>query len=188
MNKSVETESITEIINEYDKPLKSFIGKRVYNREDAEDILQEVFYQLTRTLKIADSPIEQVSAWLYRVTRNLIINQGKKKRAEEMPVFQYDEDGMALNEFSEVLFGDDNSTPENEYLRSLVWQELEEALKELPVEQSEAFNMTEIKGLSVREAAKEANISENTLLSRKHYAVKHLRIRMAELYNDIINS
>jgi RNA polymerase sigma factor, sigma-70 family len=186
MNEQPQKEDVGNIIKEYQPQLKSFICKRVSSKEDAEDILQDVFYQLIKTVDDTLNPIEQVAAWLYRVARNTIINKGKKKREEELPVAEYDEDGSILKEFSEVLFNDDNPTPEVEYLRSLVWKELGAALDELPSEQREAFELTEIEGFPVKEVAETMGIPVNTLLSRKHYAVKHLRKRLEGLYKDII--
>ena len=144
-NKSVGAD-VGNLVKEYRPRLMSFIRKRVPVREDAEDILQDVFYQLVKTVDDATNQIEQVSAWLYRVARNAIINKGKKKHEEEFPVFAYDGDDDILKEFSEMLIGGDNNaqTPETEYLRSLVWQELEAALSELPPEQREAFELTEL--------------------------------------------
>lgn len=188
MNKQAETGIVEELVKEHQSRLKSFIRKRVSNKEDAEDILQDVFYQLTKAFEDTASPIEQVTAWLYRVARNTIINKGKKKHEEEFPVSGYDEEGDILKDFSEILFNDDNPTPETEYLRSLVWQELETALSELPLEQREAFELTELDGLSVKDVALSMNIPVNTLLSRKHYAVKYLRKRLEWLYNDILES
>ncbi len=187
-NKESQKENINELIHEYQPQVRSFIRKRVSNKEDAEDILQDVFYQFVKTIDSAVEPIEQVAAWLYRVTRNIIINKGKKKQEEEFPVSEYDEEGNILKDFSEVLFNNDNPTPETEYLRSLVWQELEASLSQLPPEQREAFELTEIEGLPVKDVAETIGISVNTLLSRKHYAVKFLRKRMEGLYNDILNN
>ena len=180
--------NVEKVITEHQSQLKSFIRKRVSNKEDAEDILQDVFFQLVKTVESALNPIEQVTAWLYRVARNTIINKGKKKQEDELPVFQYDEDGNVLKELSEFLFDDYNAvdTPETEYLRSLVWQELDAALSELPSEQREAFELMEMDGLSGKEIAETTGIPVNTLLSRKHYAVKHLRKRLEVLYKDII--
>jgi len=182
------TENVEKIITDHQPQLKSFIRKRVSNKEDAEDILQDVFFQLIRAVENTLNPIEQVSAWLYRVARNTIINKGKKKQEEELPLAQYDEDGSILQEFSEFLFNEDNAavTPETEYLRSLVWQELEKALSELPPEQREAFELMEMEGIPAKEVAESIGISVNTLLSRKHYAVKHLRKRLEGLYQDIL--
>ena len=181
-----ENDHVEKLVKEYQSRLKLFIRKRVPNKEDAEDVLQDVFYQLIRAVEDTVNPIEQVAAWLYRVTRNTIINKGKKKREEELPAYQYDEDEDVLKEFSEVLFNDDNPTPETEYLRSLAWQELEIALSELPAEQREIFELTELEGLPVKEIAKTTGIPVNTLLSRKHYAIKHLRKRLEILYNEMI--
>ena len=180
------TANVEQIITEHQPRLISFIRKRVPNKEDAEDILQDVFFQLIKTVESTLNPIEQVTAWLYRVTRNTIINKGKKKQEEEFPASQYDEDGNILKELSEFLFDDDAvATPETEYLRSLVWQELEAALSELPPEQREAFELMELDGLSAKEIAESIGVPVNTLLSRKHYAIKHLRKRLEGLYKEI---
>lgn len=188
MNNQGAKDNVEDLVKEYRPQLKSFISKRVDNKEDAEDILQDVFYQLIKTVEDTVNPIEQVAAWLYKVARNTIINRGRKKKEEEMPVSKYDEDGNLLKDFSEILFNEDNPTPETEYLRSLVWQELEVALSELPTEQREAFELTEVEGLSVKEVSDATGVSVNTILSRKHYAVKHLRKRLEGLYKDIIYS
>ena len=177
---------VEKLIKEHHPRLKSFISKRIPNKEDAEDILQDVFYQFINVVENTFNPIEQVTAWLYRVTRNIIINKAKKKHEEKLPTYQYDEDGDILKEFSEVLFNDDQITPETEYLRSLVWQELETALLELPAEQREIFELTELEGLAVKEIAENTGVPINTLLSRKHYAIKHLRKRLAVLYNEML--
>jgi len=134
------------------------------------------------------NPIEQVSAWLYRVARNLIINRGVKKREEEMPVYRSNDAGdEVLSEFSEILFNNEaSSSPETEYLHSLVWIELEDALAKLPPEQREIFELTELDGIPVKEISETTGVAVNTLLSRKHYAVKHLRKRLSGLYNDLV--
>jgi RNA polymerase sigma factor (sigma-70 family) len=184
-----EQQSIEELIAKYQPQLKSFIRKRASNREDAEDILQDVFYQFLKTLNTVSNPVEQVSAWLYRVARNLIINHGIKKREVEMPVYySAEEDGNVFQNFSEVLFSDKDASPEREYLRSLVWTELESALAELPPEQRTVFELTEFEDIPVKEIAETTGVSVNTLLSRKHYAVLHLRKRMRQLYEDIVLS
>lgn len=179
--------SLEELIVEHQPRLKAFIRKRVSTKEDAEDILQDVLYQLVKTIESTFNPIEQVTAWLYRVARNTIINKGKKMQEEELPASSYDKKDNVLSEFSEVLFSDAPPTPEIEYMRSLVWQELETALAELPSEQREAFELLEMEGLSAKEVASATGISVNTLLSRKHYAVIHLRKWLKGLYNDLLN-
>jgi RNA polymerase sigma factor (sigma-70 family) len=187
MSNPDKSQDVGQLYAEYRPKLKAFIRKRVSNREDADDILQDVFYQFVKTVENTMNPIEQVSAWLYKVARNLIINKEIKKREEEMPVYKGDESDDVLNDFSEILFSDETSpSPETEYLHSLVWTELENALAELPSEQREIFELTELDGIPVKEISETTGIAVNTLLSRKHYAVKHLRKRLAELYNDMI--
>ncbi len=189
MSNQKPSAEVEKLIAENESRLQSFIRKRVSNKEDADDILQDVYYQFIKALENTLNPIEQVTAWLYRVARNTIINKQRKKQEEEMPVSRYeDEDESVLSDFSEVLFGGDSSesTPEMEYMRSLVWVELENALSELPPEQREVFEMMEMNGLSVKEVAAMTGVSTNTGLSRKHYAVKYLRKKLETLYKDIL--
>ena len=134
MNKQKGHEGDVErLIEEHQPQLKAFIHRRVSSKEDAEDILQDVFYQLVKAVSNTLNPIEQVTSWLYRVTRNTIINKGKKKSEEEWPVSAYAEEESVLSEFSEVLFANDDlaPSPETEYMRSLVWQELEPVLLQI---------------------------------------------------------
>jgi len=189
IQRDVEMRRATSLlIVEHRPKLKAFIRKRVANSEDAEDILQDVFYQFVKTVENTMNPIEQVSAWLYRVARNLIINRGVKKREVELPVYRSsDSDDEVFNDISEFLFNDETLlSPETEYLRSLVWVELENALAELPPEQREIFELTELDGIPVKEISEATGVPVNTLLSRKHYAMKHLRKRLAVLYQDIV--
>ncbi|REG96388.1 RNA polymerase sigma factor [Flavobacterium aquicola] len=180
-------QDVGKLVTAYKPRLDAFIRKRVSNKEDAEDILQDVFYQLAK-VDTAMNPIEQVTAWLYRVARNMIINKQIKKHEEELPSYLNDDDEM-LKDISEMLFSKQTSpSPETEYLRSLMWVELENALSELPLEQREVFEKTELDGLSFKEISEETGVSVNTLLSRKRYAVLHLRKRLSELYEEIIYS
>jgi len=179
-----------KLIEEYQPQLKAFVNKHMDNVSDVDDVLQDVFYQFVHTVENTLNPIEHVSAWLYKVARNTIINRGKKKREEEWPVYQgEDGDENLLNDFSDMLFNNETSpSPEMEYLRSLVWIELESALSELPVEQREVFELTELDGIPVKEIAITTGVPVNTLLSRKHYAVLHLRKRLSDLRDEIIYS
>ena len=187
MRKQTEKQDAGQLITAHRTKLKAFIRRRVPNSEDAEDILQDVFYQLVKTVENSMNPIEQVSSWLYRVARNMIINRGIKKREESLPAYRNGDDGDDMpEEFSEILFGETSLSPETEYLRSLVWVELENALSELPPEQREIFELTELDGIPVKEIAETTGVAVNTLLSRKHYAVKHLRKRLERLYREIV--
>jgi RNA polymerase sigma factor (sigma-70 family) len=185
----VHTDNLEKLIVEYQPRLKAFIRKRVNSREDTEDILQDVFYQLTKTVNAAVNPIEEIAAWLFRVARNTIINRRVKKREKALPAWQSDDnDDEILADFSEVLFSHEASpSPEMDYLRSLVWEGLENALAELPPEQRKVYELTELDGIPVKEIAQATGVSVNTLLSRKHYAVLHLRKRMRQLYEELVN-
>lgn len=176
--------NLSEVVKEYHNPLKGFIRKRVKTDEDAEDILQNVFYRLAKVDSMM-TPIEHMSGWLYNAARNLIIDWWRKKNNE--PFFDYtdDESDTPLAELSDILFEQEPS-PETSYLRSVVWLELEKALAELPDEQRKAFEMTELQGMSFKEIAKETGETVNTLISRKRYAVLHLRRRLADLYTELI--
>jgi RNA polymerase sigma factor (sigma-70 family) len=181
-------ENLEELIVRYRPRLESFIRGRVGNREDAEDILQDVFYQLVKTVNTTMNPVEQVAAWLYRVARNTIINHGREKREERMPVRRDDDDDDEMAAHAAGVLLDDASpaSPEMEYLRSLVWQELENALAELPPGQREIYELTEFDGVPVKDISRATGIPVNTLLSRKHYAVLHLRERMRQLHEEIV--
>jgi RNA polymerase sigma factor (sigma-70 family) len=165
--------------------LLNFIRSRVNRVEDAEDILQDVFYQFTRVNDLAN-PVENAAAWLYRVARNRIIDHHKKKKDESLPA-SYDEDNdeYIFDEITDIIYGKE-ATPETEYLRSLIMEEIQNALADLPKEQREVFVMTELLDFSVKEAAEKTRVPVNTVLSRKHYAVKFLRGRLQELYNDVM--
>jgi RNA polymerase sigma factor (sigma-70 family) len=164
--------SVAQVFADSQKKLGSFIKRRVSIVEDAEDILQEVFYQFSRVSELGE-PIEQPAAWLYRVARNLIINRYKKKQED------------FLDEISDVLFGEE-TTPETEYLRGLILDEIKGAVNELPPEQREVFELTEYYDMPVKEIAENTGVSVNTVLSRKHYAVLHLRKTLRELYENVV--
>lgn len=174
------------VVLEFAPRLRSFIGSRVARREDAEDVLQEVFYQLLRTTAGDLGRIEHMSAWLFRVAQNAISNLWRKRREDELPSYGGD-DCMACEELQEVLFGSDVPDPDMVYLRKLVWLELDAALDELPPEQREVFCLTVFDGMPVKEISRLTGVSVPTLLSRKHYAVTFLRERLGELYRDIMD-
>ncbi|MDR2718163.1 MAG: RNA polymerase sigma factor [Treponema sp.] len=175
----------TEIYISLKQRLLNFIRSRVSRIEDAEDILQDVFYQFSRVDNIIN-PIENISAWLYRAARNRIIDHHKKKKDEPLPaLYDEDTDEYIFDEIADIIYGKE-ATPETEMLRSLVFEEIQTALADLPKEQREVFEMTELLDFSVKETAEKTHTPVNTVLSRKHYAVKFLRKRLEELYADVM--
>jgi RNA polymerase sigma factor (sigma-70 family) len=177
--------SAAEVFTEYRKRLLNFIRSRVRSIDDAEDILQEVFYQFAR-VNDSINPIENTAAWLYRAARNKIINNSKKKKDEPFPVlYDEDENEYIFDEIADIIYGEE-TTPQTEYLRSLIMDEIDNALENLPKEQREVFEMTELLDFSVKEVAEKTHTPINTVLSRKHYAVKFLRKRLEELYSDVV--
>ncbi len=179
-----QKQNTAEIARNYRSRLKRFIWKRVSSAEDAEDILQDVFYQLAEADRLM-KPIEHISAWLYTVAGNRITDLYRKKRPEPLSEYFSENEDMVA-EFVGLIYETEN-TPENEYLKSLFWEELEIALKELPREQRMIFELNELEGISFKELAGLTGETVNTLISRKRYAVLHLRKRLQTLYNELIN-
>lgn len=169
-------------INACRTKLKAFIRGRTAVREDADDILQEVTYKLMQV----EQPVENVAAWLFRAARNEMTDRARKKTEQPFSnVFGGDEEGeFPEDELAETLFGVPQ-TPEDEYLKALLWEELEEALAELPALQREVFEKTELLGYSYHELAAESGSSVQALLSRKHKAVLFLRTRLRSLYDEL---
>ena len=176
---------ISDAVGQEQSRLRNFIRRRVPDPRDAEDILQDVFYELVEANRLL-MPIEHVSAWLFRVARNRITDLFRKKKPEAFSNSErLDEDGEAL--FLEDLLPSPDAGPEAIYARSLLLEELELALDELPEEQREVFVAHEIDGLSFKQIAAETGVGVNTLLSRKRYAVLHLRQRLQAIYNELTN-
>lgn len=172
---------ITEVINTYSKRLMGFIRKRVSSEADAEDILQDVFYQFIGNT----TPIEQLTSWLFTVTRNKITDKQRKKKPELLEDL-YTSDSDEGFEWSDLFF-DEKNNPESEYMRSLFWDALYTALNELPAPQRDAFVLNEIEGIPFKEIAEQTGDTINTLISRKRYAVLHLRERLGTLKNELLN-
>ena len=174
--------NITRVINDYSRRLLGFIRKRVSNEADAEDILQDVFYQFIGNTQ----PIEQLTAWLFRTARNKITDNYRKKKPELLEdIFsEGDEEEELL--WNEVLFSN-SSNPETEYLRGLFWSTLQQALDELPEEQREAFVQHELENIPFEKIAIQTGVPVATLISRKRYAVLHLRERLAILKDELLN-
>ena len=175
--------NITQVITEYSKRLMGFIRKRVNNEADAEDIMQDVFYQFIGNTQ----PIEQMTAWLFTVARNKIIDRQRKKKPEALEDLFGEEEGEegGLN-WTEFLF-DASDNPEKDYLRTLFWEELNNALNELPEEQRQVFILNELEGVPFKDIAERTGETVNTLLSRKRYAVLHLRSRLSVLKDELLN-
>jgi RNA polymerase sigma factor (sigma-70 family) len=175
--------NITSVIGRFGKRLLGFIRQRVGNEADAEDILQDVWYQLTTT--VDTEPIEQVSGWLFAVARNKITDRYRKKRPESLDSLLQPGDETGGPDLAGILL-DNSNNPETANLRALFWKTLQEALDELPEEQRAVFVWNELDDLSFKEIADMTGENVNTLLSRKRYAVLYLRERLLALYQEII--
>jgi RNA polymerase sigma factor (sigma-70 family) len=177
-----QDQRISEAIAQEQALLRNFIRRRVPDRSDAEDILQDVFYELVEAYRLM-KPIEQVGAWMFRVARNRITDLFRKKRPESLqdqPVSLMDSEMFT---FEELLPSPDGG-PAAAYTRSVLFEELDNALDELPAEQREVFIAHEIEGRSFKELAAETGVGVNTLISRKHYAVMHLRERLRSICDE----
>ena len=177
-----QDQRISEVVEQEESRLRNFIRRRVPDPSDAEDIVQEVFYELVEANRLL-MPIEHVTSWLFRVARNRITDLFRKKKPEAFSETSLeDEDGEMLR--IEDLLPSPDAGPDALYARNLLLEELELALDELPEEQREVFVAHELEGLSFKEMAAESGVSVNTLLSRKRYAVLHLRERLQSIYDE----
>lgn len=171
---------IAEAVERDEPRLRSFIRKRVLDLGDAEDVLQDVFYELISAYRMMQ-PAEQVTAWLYRVARNRITDLFRRKKAVSLnEPAEGEEDARAL----EDLLPSPDAGPDAVFARVVLMQALDEALDELPEEQRTVFVAHELAGRSFKEIAEESGVSVNTLLSRKRYAVLHLRERLQEIRKE----
>jgi RNA polymerase sigma factor (sigma-70 family) len=178
-----QDERISEAVAREQARLSNFIRKRVADPGDAEDILQEVFYELVEAYRLM-KPVEQVTAWLFRVARNRITDLFRKRQREALR-----REPDVLTEDGEVFQLEDllpapDAGPDAAYARSVLLEELDAALEELSDEQRAVFVAHELMGYSFKEIAAQTGVSVNTLLSRKHYAVQHLRERLQAIYDD----
>lgn len=173
---------ISDVIQRERRRLLQFIQKRVDDEGDAEDILQDVFYELTEAYRLM-KPIEQVGAWLYKVARNRIVDRFRKARpagGRDVPLNTNAEGAPPL----EDLLPSPDAGPEALYARSVLVDELNAALGELPKEQRDVFVAHEVDGRSFKQLAEETGLSVNTLLARKHYAILYLRRRLQAIYAE----
>ena len=175
-----QDERISEVVTRERPRLRNFIRRRVADPLDADDILQDVFYELVEANRLL-MPIGHVTGWLFRVARNRITDLFRKKKPEPF-ANALDEDGKLLN--VEELLPSPDAGPDALYARSVLVDELESAIDELPEEQREVFLAHEVEGKSFKELAEETGVSINTLLARKRYAVMHLRERLQDIYSE----
>jgi RNA polymerase sigma factor (sigma-70 family) len=177
---------ISEVLEREQSRLRNFIRRRVADEGDAEDILQDVFFELVEAYRLM-KPVEQVGAWLYRVARNRIIDRFRKKKPVTFAdTSSVSEEGEMLR-FEDLLPSPD-AGPDAAYARGVLLQELEDAVDELPQDQREVFVGHEVEGYSFKELSARTGVSVNTLLSRKHYAVVYLRQRLRTIYDEFLNA
>ncbi|MEI6556508.1 MAG: RNA polymerase sigma factor [Paludibacter sp.] len=176
--------SITKTIQEFGKSLFWFVRGRVKSTEDAEDILQDVWVQLSNLSDVAD--IENVSAWLYEVARNKITDRSRKKTNLALEDYSYENDEGEFN-FKEILLMDDSNNPDLSFFKELFWSEFQKALDELPENQREVFLLNEMEDLTLQQIADQKGENLKTIISRKGYAVKHLRNKLNYLYKELNN-
>ena len=182
-NMTEQDRRISEIVAEQRARLRNFIRRRVPDPLDAEDVLQDVFYKLVEANRLL-MPIEHVTGWLFRVARNRITDLFRKKKPRSIGDARVEDESGELLQIEDLLPSPE-AGPEAVYVRNLLLEELELALEELPDEQREVFIGHELEGRSFKEMAEEAGVSVNTLLSRKRYAVLHLRERLQSIYDEL---
>ena len=180
---SQQDQRISEAVRRDYSGLRAFIRKRVADQSDAEDILQDVFYELVEAYRMM-KPVEQVTAWLFRVARNRITDLFRRRtreaRAAEPAKFNAEGEELLLDE----LLPSPDAGPDAAYARGVLVEALDDALEELPAEQRDVFVAHELMGYSFKDLAEQSGVSVNTLLSRKRYAVLHLRERLQSVYDE----
>jgi len=181
-----QDQQISEAIKRERARLRNFIRRRVPDPRDAEDVLQDVFYKLVEANRLL-MPIEHVTGWLFRVARNRITDLFRRKAMEKVSSADVVDDSDELLKLEDWLPSPD-AGPDALYARTLLLDELELAIEELPKEQRDVFLAHELEGRSFKQIATETGVSMNTLLSRKRYAVLHLRERLADIYEEFNGS
>ena len=174
--------SIAETVQQFGKKLFGFIRGKVKTTEEAEDILQDVWYQFSRLSNLDE--LENVSAWLYRVAQNRVTDNYRKKKTENLEDFTYENDENEIS-FKEILLLDENASPELAIFKEEFWNQLMNALEDLPESQREVFLLNEIEDFTLQEIADQKGENLKTIISRKGYAVKHLRKKLHNLYKEI---
>jgi len=177
---------ISEAIDREYARLRNFIRRRVVDQVDTEDILQDVFYELVAAYRMME-PIEQVTAWLYRVARNRIIDRFRRRQREQLRTAPNPDDSGGASEILDSLPSPD-AGPEAARMQSVFLEELDAALDQLPEEQREVFVAHELMGYSFNEIAARTGLGEDTLRTRKYYAVQYLRERLRDIYDEFMES
>ena len=184
MSKQEKEHIISHSVNTYSEKLMAFIRPKVKTTEDAKDILQEVWFQFSNLTNITD--IVSISSWLFSVTRNKITDSYRKKRTENLEDFTY-EDNEGEFAISDILLIDNEKNPEVTFFQDEIWNELLRALDELPENQRFVYVENEFNNKTLQQIADEKGKSIKTIISQKTYAVKHLRLRLKTLYQDLNN-
>lgn len=176
-----KSSGIIKAVKDYGRQLSNFIRGRVSTNEEAEDILQDVWYQFSNVADI--DAIDSVSGWLYQVARNRITDNFRKKKTTSYDDHPIDEEGSS---FIKDMLISDSTGPDEEMMREFFWEALFEALDELPDPQREVFVLNELENNTLQEIADMQNENLKTIISRKGYAVKHLRNRLEDMYNEFL--
>ena len=185
MNYSTNEQKISSIsttIHEYGEKLFGFVRRKVKSTEDAEDILQEVWFQLSNLSDMAE--LDNVSAWLYEVARNKITDKARKKKNALLEDYGYETEEGEFN-IKEILLLDDTNNPDLTFFKELFWKEFEKAINELPTNQKDVFILNEIDDLTLQQIADQQGEKLKTIISRKGYAVRHLRNKLGYLYKEM---
>jgi RNA polymerase sigma factor (sigma-70 family) len=184
MEEKIKDITVSQTVAKYGRQLFSFIRKKVKSIEDTEDILQEVWYQLSKLTNLDE--LESVSGWLYSVSGNRITDLYRKRKTDSIEDYQLeDEDGTF--QLKDILLLDDSHNPELTIFKELFWNQLMKALNELPENQRQVFILNEIEDKTLQEIATESGENLKTIISRKGYAVKHLRKKLEPMYQDLYN-
>ncbi len=174
--------SLTSIVQQFGKKLFGFVRGKVKTTEDAEDIIQDVWYQLSNLTNVQD--VENVGAWIYQVARNKVTDRYRKKTTDSLENYAYSDEDGEFN-FKDILLLDDSNNPELGHFKELFWEELMDALDELPNNQRDVFVLNELEDFTLQEIADQKGENIKTIISRKGYAVKHLRNKLNHLYNEL---
>lgn len=184
MDDRKRSSAIASTIQRYGRQLMAFIRGKVNSEEDAEDILQDTWYQFSNLTNVED--LESISGWLYSVTRNRIADFYRKRKTSKLEDYTYTDD-EGFSEIRDLLLMDTSDDPEMNLFREMVWEEMFLALEELPENQRTVFVQNEIDDKTLQQIADEQGENLKTIISRKGYAVKHLRKRLQPFYNELIN-